>query len=200
MNGSTKTLLLLGSTLLAIGGAAGFLGSRLLAPRIPTAAPAPQAPLTSLLPELNLPPMNYVVNDHGKRQWEFHAGEVHQSAGGETTALNGLKQGVYYKDGKPYLKMRSGGAVYDHIKRQLQMTGGVQVEGPKGLRFNAPSLVWHESTKQIVCAGPVTMQTPEGWIQANGTLTADLNKQTFALQQVSGQFRLDGESVKGMPL
>ncbi|MBW3624533.1 MAG: LPS export ABC transporter periplasmic protein LptC [Armatimonadetes bacterium] len=195
-----KTVFLLSGTLLLIGGGAGYVGSRWLSGLSPQAAapPEPEPPLESYLPELSLKGINYEVSEHGKRQWGFKAEEVVNSKDGNTTLLNGLHDGVYYKDGKPYLRMKSGAAVYNHLTKHLEMKGGVQVSGPDGLHFEAPSLTWKSDKKTIVCPGPVRMQTAEGWITSRGTLTADLKRQTFTLQQVSGQFTLD--SAKGVPL
>ena len=199
MNATFKTLSLFGITLLVIGGGAGFVGSRWFALQGRTAAPAPpEPPLESYLPDLDLKGINYEVSEKGKRQWGFKADQVVDSKDGNTTRLNGLHDGVYYKDGKPYLRLRSGTAVYQHNTKQLYMKDGVQVSGPDGLRFDAPSLVWKSDKKMIVCTGPVRLQTADGWITSNGTLTADLQRQTFKLEQVSGQFRLDAN--KGLPL
>lgn len=199
MNATFKTFTLFGLTLLAIGGGAGLVSSRWLALRGPAAAPAPpERPLESYLPELDLKGINYEVSEKGKRQWGFNAKQVVDSKDGSTTVLNGLHDGVFYKDGKPYLRLRSGTAVYHHQTRQLYMKDGVQVSGPDGLRFDAPSLVWKSDKKLIVCTGPVRLQTADGWITSNGTLTADLKRQTFELKQVSGQFRLDAK--RGVPL
>lgn len=199
MNATFKTLSLLSLTLLLIGGAAGFVGSRWVAPRTPVAAPPEkEAPLESFLPGLDLKGINYEVSEKGQRQWGFKAEEVLDSQDGSRTALNGLHDGIFYKNGKPYLHMKSGSAVYHHTTRQLHMNGGVHVAGPDGLRFHAPSLVWIGDQKRIVCPGPVRLQTSEGWITSHGALTADLEKQTFTLKQVSGQFSLD--VTKGVPL
>ena len=200
MNATFKTLSLFGITLLVIGGAAGLAGSQWFASRgREVVVQKPEPPLESYLPELDLKGINYQVSEKGKRQWAFKATEVLDSPNGNTTRLNGLHDGVYYKDGKPYLRLRSGAALYNHATRQLDMSGGVEVSGPDGLRFDAPSLVWKSDTKKIVCPGPVRLQTAEGWVTSEGTLTADLKNQTFVLERVNGQFRLD-ENIKGVPL
>lgn len=199
MNATLKTFSLLTVTLALIGGVAGVVGSRWISQGGPAAAPPPpEKPLEAYLPELNLKGINYEVLEKGKRQWGFKAEEVVDSRDGSSTALNGLHDGVFYKDGKPYLRMKSGSAVYHHHTRQLQMNGGVQVVGPDGLNFHAPSLVWKSDQKKIVCPGPVRLQTADGWITSHGALTADLKSQTFTLSQVSGQFSLD--ISKGLPL
>ena len=198
MSSYLKFGMFLGIPLLLTGGAAGFFAARMLsAPAPPAAKAAPDRPLESYLPELALKGINYEVSEKGKRQWGFKAEDVIESKDGRTTQLNGLHGGVFYKDGKPYLHLKSGSATYDHVMKQLQMKGGVQVTGPNGLRFDASSLVWKSDKKFIVCPGPVRLQTEGGWITSNGTLTADLQRQTFSLQQVSGQFSLD---TKGIPL
>ncbi len=187
-----------GLALLALGAVGGYFGSRWT--QRSAAPPPPPKPLAPLESMLQLPPMNFAVSENGKRQWEFHADKVNRSQNGALTTLDQLRQGVYYKDGKPYLWMKAGGLIYDQVLRKLHMKGGVEVKGLNGLQFNASSLVWNGVSKKFMCPGPVRMNTPDGWIEGAGALIGDLQKQTFSLQKVNGQFRLDSSAMKGLPL
>jgi hypothetical protein len=191
LNSSLKTVLTFGFTVAALGAGGVYFGSRLI-PRAAAPAPSPvaSAPLDPSQPEVEFHGVHYQVNEKGAPQWKFAAREMTRSRDGRTVAMDGLQQGVYYKNGKPYLTFRAGSVTYDLTMKEARMAGGVQVSG-KGLRFSAPSAVWLNDRKLIVCPGPVRFESDGGQIQSTGSLTMDLKKQSFTLQQVSGAFDLD---------
>jgi LPS export ABC transporter protein LptC len=197
MNSAFKTAWIYGLTLAAIGGGGVYVGSRWFAPRPPVSAPAPKPIADDGLPPLQIDDVNFRVSEKGKPQWQFSAQTVQQLNNGRAS-LNGLKQGIYYKEGKPYLNVKAGGATYDRVSRLMRMNGGVEATGPDGLRFTAPTLTWNGGSQIIVCMGPVQFQTSEGWVTGS-KLVADLKKQTFSLQQVAGELKLDPRK-KGAPL
>jgi LPS export ABC transporter protein LptC len=197
MNSVLKTVLALTLALIVIGSGAVFVGSRLSFLRPESNPPKPKAPLDSMLPPIQVQGMHFKVSEKGKPQWEFALDDTQQMKDGRV-ALNGLHQGVYYREGKPYLRMKAANATWDRASKALVMGGGVEVTGTDGLRFNAPSLKWSGDKKKIYCPGPIQFRTEDGWVTAS-QLVADLKKQTFTLQQVSGAFSLD-KNLKGAPL
>jgi LPS export ABC transporter protein LptC len=197
MNSLSKSILALTLALGVIAFGAVFVGTKLAPHGSVDTPPKPKAPLDSLLPPLRVEGMHFKVTEKGKPQWEFASEDTQQMRDGRVV-LKGLHQGVYYREGKPYLRMKAANAIWNRATKALVMGGGVEVVGDDGLRFNAPSLEFNENTKTIFCRGPVHFQTADGWVTA-AQLTCDLKKQTFTLQQVSGAFNLD-RPLKGAPL
>ncbi len=95
-------------------------------------------------------------DERDRKQWEFRAERIEVSDDRNHTLIRGLKQGVYFRDGKPLTTFRADEVDYDAVTKRLVIRGNVTAEDKRGFSLSAPMLTWSPEERKFVASGDIT--------------------------------------------
>jgi len=125
----------------------------------------------------------------GRLAWEFSAKRITVDAQHIWTTATDVRDGVFYREGKPYLKLQARQVRLNQQTRDLDATGSVTAQLPDGFKLTTQRAVWTHSLGRLEATGTVSakgrdgfaLQTPRAvWTQSRGQLaaTGGVNAQT----------------------
>ena len=135
-------------------------------------------------------------NHVSTRSWTFDYSKAQMSPDGTQATLDGVKNGVLYKKGKPYL-----GIAAQHVSVNTQTfdftaTGDVHVQAlsPKdgvSKSFDTDLLEWTNATKMLLLPHQSIFRT-DGQTLTVSTITVDFNKDQIHLGKIGGSVEAPG--------
>lgn len=155
----------------------------ILAGREPAPAPPGSAPIT-------LRGGRVSANRISTRSWTFDYTHAEMSPDGILATLDGVKNGVLYKKGKPYLSIAAQHVSVNTQTFDFTATGDVHVEAlhpADRIRksFDTDLVQWVNATKMLQLTHPSLFQSGGQTLKVS-TITVDFNKNEIHLGKISG--------------
>lgn len=124
------------------------------------------------------------------RSWTFRYTHAEMSPDGILATLDGVKNGVLYKKGKPYLSIAAQHVSVNTQTFDFTATGDVHVEAlhPKdriGKSFDTDLVQWVNATKMLQMPHPSLFRTGDQLLKV-ATITVDFNRNVIHLGKISG--------------
>lgn len=124
------------------------------------------------------------------RSWTFDYQHAEMSPDGVLATIDGVKHGVLYKKGKPYLSIAAQHVSLNTQTFDFTATGDVHVEAlhPQdgiGKSFDTDLVQWVNATKMLELNHPSVFRTGSETLKV-ATITVDFNKDEIHLGKISG--------------
>jgi hypothetical protein len=132
-----------------------------------------------------------VTGNHiSTRSWTFDYKHAEMSPDGTLATLDGVKNGVLYKKGKPYLSIAAQHVSVNTQTFDFTATGDVHVEAlhPKdhiSKSFDSDLVQWVNATKMLELSHPSLFRT-NGETLKVATISVDFNKDEIHLGKIEG--------------
>ena len=145
------------------------------------------------------PPRQQPLTLHGGRvtgnrlstkSWMFIYRKAQMSADGVTASIDGIRQGVLYKNAKPYIKMTA-----EHVQANTQTfdftaVGDVHLEeiaqpGGAGRSFDTDLIEWANATKALTLPHPSVVRSGDQTLRV-GSLSVNFNTGSIRFGKISG--------------
>lgn len=97
-----------------------------------------------------------VRDEHDRKVWEFRAGRIEVSEDRNITHVLDLKEGTYFRDGKPTTTFTADEVHYDAVTKKLELRGNVTANDKRGLSIAAPHLAWNPRERKFVATDEVS--------------------------------------------
>lgn len=145
-------------TLIILGGA--FWWQRQLPDRDvrEVVVPVPPSPAT---PQVIAEDVELNIRSQGKLLWQLTIEKVRVPTDGSTAWVTGLKRGIYFREGKPYLTVTAGQLQYNPTTENILVSGDIHLRSEDGLSLSTSQMRWDKEARRIVCPGAVRMQVKE---------------------------------------
>lgn len=95
-------------------------------------------------------------DDQDRKVWEFRARQIEVSEDRNITHVRDLKEGIYFRDGKPTTTFTADEVHYDAITKKLELHGHVSAKDKRGFSITAPHLAWEPKDRKFVATDDVT--------------------------------------------
>lgn len=124
------------------------------------------------------------------RSWTFDYTKAQMSPDGILATLDGVKNGILYKKGKPYLSIAAEHVSVNTQTFDFTATGDVHVEAlhPSdgiGKSFDSDLVQWVNATKMLELPHPSLFRTGAQTLKV-ATISVDFNKNDVHLGKISG--------------
>lgn len=124
------------------------------------------------------------------RSWSFSCEKAELSPDGILATIDGVKNGILYKKGKPYLSIAAQHVSVNTQTFDFTATGDVHVEAlhpTDGVSkaFDTDLVQWVNATKLLQLTHPSLFRT-DGQTLKVATITVDFNKNEIHLGKISG--------------
>jgi hypothetical protein len=136
-----------------------------------------------------------VVNGHhlSSRSWTFDYRNAQMSPDGTIATVDGVRHGVLYKKGKPYLKISAQHVSVNTQTLDFTALGQVHVEDihtHDGLlkSFDTDLLQWTNATKMLLLQHPSLIRTGDQLLRV-ATITVDFNNNRIHFGKINGGFK-----------
>jgi predicted membrane-bound mannosyltransferase len=123
--------------------------------------------------------------------WSIDYQKITTSEDQSYVTVDGVRHGVVYKDGKPYLNLRAAHVSVNMITHDFTASGPIHVQSvnPNNPRsFDTTAAVWTEATQRLELPQPIVVTTP-GTSQRVAKLTHDNRTGQLHLDQIGGSLR-----------
>lgn len=130
------------------------------------------------------------------RSWTFQYKKAEMSPDGTFATLEGVRNGVLYKKGKPYLSISAEHASVNTQTFDFTATGDVHVEalhpGDKVKKsFDTDLVQWTNATKMLTLAHQSIFRTGDQVLKV-ASITVDFNKNEIHLGKIDGAVEAPG--------
>jgi hypothetical protein len=123
--------------------------------------------------------------------WSIDYKKVTTSADQTFITVDGVRDGIIYQKGKPYLRVRAAHANVNMITHDFVASGPVHVESVSHKDFHAfdtTSAVWTEAAQRLDLSQPVVITSPGTTLHVQ-KLSVDVRTGALHLEQPNGSFR-----------
>ena len=125
----------------------------------------------------------------GTRSWSADYDHVLSNGDQTVLDLDGVKNGIIYKDGKPYLHMRAEHMSVNTISHDFSATGPLHIETvshrpPRS--FDTTSAVWYDAAKRLTLTQRITIHSGAEAPLSVGSLTFDVKGGQLEMHDVAG--------------
>lgn len=97
----------------------------------------------------------FTVRENGQIAWTFSADRIVVSGDKLYATATGLRKGILYRDGKPFLQLQAQQVRLNQQTRDLDATGTVSAQGPDGLVVSTDHALWTHRLKRLDCPNNV---------------------------------------------
>lgn len=97
----------------------------------------------------------------GQRQWEADAQRILQPLQGQALRFEGVRNGVFYRDGQVFLRFEGEGGLFEEPTARLRLEGEFRLQYRDTYRLQARDLVWDGQSQKLVTDRPVRVQGPD---------------------------------------
>lgn len=138
-----------------------------------------------------------VTGNHvSTRSWTFDYKHAEMSPDGTLATLDGVKNGVLYKKGKPYLSIAAEHVSINTQTFDFTATGDVHVQmlhptDKIGKSFDTDLVQWVNATKMLQLTHQSLFRT-DGQALKVATITVDFNKDEIHLGKIEGNVEAPG--------
>jgi len=148
--------------------------------------------------EENLPPPNttqtmFSGQAEGRRaqfaSWEFTYDKATQLPDQVTQEIDGIHDGVYWKNGKPFIRMHADRAIYNSLTHDFTINGPVHfdVDDHGKIRtFDTDNAVWTDTNQTLRIPGTATVGSRNGARMQVSNVTVDLNTGQYTIGKIEG--------------
>jgi hypothetical protein len=147
---------------------------------------APPAPPSSI--SMNLRGGHVVTNRISTKSWTFDYDRARLSPDGMTGTVDGVRDGVVYRKGKPYLKISAQHVQLDIESLDFTAIGKVHVERigyPVRQSFDTDMVTWTNNAQLLRMTHPVFMHTGSQVLRIDG-VTVDFDANTVRFGKIAG--------------
>jgi hypothetical protein len=128
------------------------------------------------------------------RSWSFDYTHAQMSPDGMNATITGVKNGVLYKKGKPYLKISARQVSVNTQSFDFTAIGTVHIEsvaasGAPARSFETDLVQWTNATKILLLSHPSIIRTGDETLKVS-TASVDFNKDDVHLGKVDGGFQV----------
>ncbi len=121
-------------------------------------APVPKPPAA---PQVIAEDVELKIRSQGKLLWQLTIEKGRVPTDGSTIWVTGLKRGVYFRDGKPYLTVTAGQLQYNPTSENIVVSGDINLRSEDGLSLSTSQMRWHKDLRRIICPGAVRMKVKD---------------------------------------
>ncbi len=121
------------------------------------------------------------------KDWTFEYDDASVSADGNVATITGVHDGIYYRKGKPYLKLDAASMTLNRSTLDFTARGRVHVQriGTTNESFDTDSVVWTNATKLLVLDHPAYFRT-NGQTLTVLHVTLDTKADELKIGQITG--------------
>ena len=123
--------------------------------------------------------------------WSIDYDKITTSADQTFITADGVRDGVVFKNGKPYLKVRAQHVTINMVTRDFVASGPVHVESVSHHNFHAfdtTSAVWTDAAQRLDLSEPVVITSPGTSLHVQ-RLSLDVRSGALHIDQPHGSFR-----------
>ena len=135
-------------------------------------------------------------NHISTRSWSFGYRSAEMSPDGSSATIEGVKNGVLYKKGKPYLSLSAEHVMLDTQSLNFTAIGDVHIAAlhpkdgiPKS--FDSDFVQWMNGTKMLTLAHPSIFKTGDQTLRV-ASITVNFNDNSIHLGKVAGSVEEPG--------
>lgn len=132
-------------------------------------------------PGLQFAGTKLVGRHKGEKQWELVAEKIGLPEADKLVRVKGIRDGVVYKDGKPFLHLSADEAVYQMDVENFTLKGRIRARTRDGDALQADELHWDNASRKLVSGGPATLSLNGAEVTA-GRLVIDSGDEKLILQ------------------
>ncbi|HET7815471.1 MAG TPA: hypothetical protein VFL13_13985 [Candidatus Baltobacteraceae bacterium] len=127
------------------------------------------------------------------RSWTFDYQSAQMSADGINASINGVRNGVIYKNGKPYLKLAAKQVSVNTQTFDFTAIGTVHIETISAAdgtsrTFETDLVQWTNATKMLVLSHPSVIRTGDQTMRVSN-ITVDFNKDEVHMGRIEGSLQ-----------
>lgn len=123
--------------------------------------------------------------------WSVDYAKITTSADQTFITVDGVRNGVIFKKGKPYLRVRASHVIVNMISHDFTASGPVHVESVSRKNFHAfdtTSAVWTEAAQRLDLSTPIVITSP-GTTMHVQKLSLDVRTGMLHIDHPDGSFR-----------
>jgi len=120
--------------------------------------------------------------------WQFTYDSATTLADGVTQEIDGIHDGVYLKNGKPFVRMHAQRAIYNSLTHDFTVNGPVHFDiddHGKMRTFDADYAVWTDSNQTLRIPGNATVGSGDQHLTVSN-VTADLARGEYSIGKIQG--------------
>jgi hypothetical protein len=122
---------------------------------------ATEEPGSPSAPGISVEQGRFVGRSGGERRWEFDVDEVRVKQGESLVVLEGIRNGVLYDDGRPWMQFSAARGVADASTSDLELEN-VRFSSGEGDTLTARTLTWSERDRKVIVEGDVRVERGKG--------------------------------------
>ncbi len=136
----------------------------------------------SLKPEMLLTMENAYLVGSGARGkvWSLRAKSVEMTQDRSNTTITKIADGRIFQQGKPFLHINAGKAVYDQYSQDLRIEKGIVIKGDAGQVAKCAGALWNPKSSLLTTVGRVSYRDSSSRVTAEG-LSVDAAKKEMTL-------------------
>ena len=121
--------------------------------------------------------------------WQFTYAKATPLPDQITQEIDGIRDGVYFKNGKPFIHMRAEKVIYNSLSHDFTVSGGVHFDVDdkgKTRRLDAKDAVWNDAGQTLHIPGRVMVGSEGGALLEITNVTINLRNGQYSLGKVRG--------------
>lgn len=124
--------------------------------------------------------------------WSIEYDRIRASADGTIVDVDGVKNGVFYRAGKPYLKLKATHLTVNTVSKDFTADGPLTIESLESdhRSFTTTAAVWTNATQQLAMNQRIVVKSPDGAVLHLDTLTMNVKTGEVHVGNVAGDVTL----------
>lgn len=121
--------------------------------------------------------------------WEFTYDSATTLPDQVTQEIDGIRDGVYWKDGKPFIRMHADRAIYNSLTHDFTVNGPAHFDiddHGKIRTFDADRAVWTDANQTLRIPGIATVGSEHGARLTVSNITVDLQTGQYTVGKIEG--------------
>ena len=126
------------------------------------------------------------------KSWSLYYDHAQTSPDGSQAEIDGIHNGVLYKDGKPYITLSARHVSVNTVSNDFTATGDVhitQVKGAINRAFDTDLIVWTNATKTVTLSHPSIVKTGDA-VMTVASMTINVGTGAVHLGKIGGKVNL----------